>query len=350
MNVARLRPSYESESEAYSRAGCSAWHSNLAPRGGGRPIQGTDVNDNPLLILPTPARALLTDDPIELLKFAAEAFKDSQVAIATLVEIRGGAARSLGSQVIVLSDGRFAGYVSGGCVEAAVAAEALLAMAEGRDRTVRFGDGSPFLDVVLPCGGGITVAIHVMRRMEEFERALEFLRLRQATALRYSPAKQTLDLVEPVERAGWLGDDFLIIYRPSTKVVISGQTIEVRSVARLAECSGFEVTVLAPERGLRLIEDVVDPFSAVLLLHHDLEQEMPVLEAALRTSCFYLGALGSRRTHQLRLNRLLRLGHGQPELARIKAPIGLFGPARDSTSLALSILADVAASRSAAFG
>ncbi|OOG76330.1 hypothetical protein B0E45_01015 [Sinorhizobium sp. A49] len=92
------------------------------------------MNDNPLL-LPTPARALLTDDPIELLKFAAAAFKDSQVAIATLVEIRGGAARSLGSQVIVLSDGRFAGYVSGGCVEAAVAAEALLAMAEGRDRT-----------------------------------------------------------------------------------------------------------------------------------------------------------------------------------------------------------------------
>jgi xanthine dehydrogenase accessory factor len=99
-----------------------------------------------------------------------------------------------------------------------------------------------------------------------------------------------------------------------------------------------------------LIEEVVDPFSAVLLLHHDLEQELPVLEAALRTSCFYLGALGSRRTHQLRLNRLLRLGHDQPELERIKAPIGLFGPARDSASLALSILADVAASRSGAFG
>ncbi|OAH47614.1 hypothetical protein AX777_25645 [Sphingobium yanoikuyae] len=308
------------------------------------------MNDNPLLVLPTPARALLTDDPIELLKFAAEAFKDSQVAIATLVEIRGGAARSLGSQVIVLSDGRFAGYVSGGCVEAAVAAEALLAMAEGRDRTVRFGDGSPFLDVVLPCGGGITVAIHVVRRMEEVERALESLRLRQATALRYSPARQSLALAEPMERAGWVGDDFLTIYRPSTKVVISGQTIEVRSVARLAECSGFEVTVLAREMGPRFIGDVVDPFSAIVLLHHDLEQEMPVLEAALQTSCFYLGALGSRRTHQRRLNRLLRLGHYEPELARIKAPIGLFGPTRDSASLALSILADVAASRSAAFG
>jgi len=307
------------------------------------------VNDNPLLVLPTPARALLTDDPIELLKFAAEAFKDSQVAIATLVEIRGGAARSLGSQVIVLSDGRFAGYVSGGCVEAAVAAEALLAMAERCDRTVRFGDGSPFLDIVLPCGGGITVAIHVMRRSEEVERTLESLRLRRATALRYSPATQSLTLAEPMERAGWVGDDFLTIYRPSTKIVISGQTIEVRSVARLAECSGFEVTVLAPEMGSRLIGDVVDPFSAIVLLHHDLEQEMLVLEAALQTSCFYLGALGSRRTHQQRLNRLLRLGLGETELARIKAPIGLFGPTRDSASLALSILADVAASRSAAF-
>lgn len=75
-----------------------------------------------------------------------------------------------------------------------------------------------------------------------------------------------------------------------------------------------------------------------------------MLEAALQTTCFYLGALGSRRTHRRRLDRLLRQGHSEIELARIKAPIGLFGPARDSVSLALSVLADVAASRSLASG
>ncbi|WP_371813639.1 XdhC family protein [Ensifer sp. ENS07] len=308
------------------------------------------MKDIPNHQLPTPVRALLTDEPIELLKFAAEAFVEGQVAIATLVDIRGGAARALGSQVITSSDGRFAGYVSGGCVEAAVAAEALLAMADGCDRTVLFGDGSPFLDVVLPCGGGITVAIHVLREAAEIEKVLERLELRQATGLRYSPERQSLVLADAADRAGWAGDSFLAVYRPRTQIIISGQTTEVRSVARLAECSGFEVAVLAPGGGSHFIGEVVDPFSAILLLHHDLEQEIPVLQAALQTSCFYLGALGSRRTHRRRVDRLLRLGHGETELARIKAPIGLFGPARDSASLALSVLADVAASRLEAFG
>lgn len=166
------------------------------------------MNDISLHALPTPVRALITDEPIELLTFAADAFKAGQVAIATLVEIRGGAARALGSQVIILSDGRFAGYVSGGCVEAAVAAEALLAMADGCDRFVLFGDGSPFLDVVLPCGGGITVAIHVLRRVEEIEKALTYLKQRQAIGLRYWPERQSLVLASPADRAGWVGGSF----------------------------------------------------------------------------------------------------------------------------------------------
>jgi len=304
------------------------------------------VNDSQIHVLPTPVRALLTDEPIDLLTFAARSFNGGRVAIATLVEIRGGAARALGSHVIVLGDGRFAGYVSGGCVEAAVAAEALLAIADDCDRLVLFGEGSPFLDVVLPCGGGITVAIHVLRHVEEIEIAIERLKQRQVAALRYSPEQQSLVLAERTQRSGWVGDDFLTVYCPRTKVIVSGQTIEVRSVSRIAECSGFEVAVLAPDSGPRLIRAVADPFSAIVLLHHDLEQEIPMLEAALQTKCFYLGALGSRRTHRRRLDRLLRLGHSEIELARIKAPIGLFGPARDSVSLALSVLADVAASRS----
>lgn len=307
------------------------------------------MNDSQLHVLPTPVRALLTDEPIDLLTFAAHSFNEGKVAIATLVEVRGGAARSLGSQVIVLEDGRFAGYVSGGCVEAAVAAEALLAIADECDRTVLFGEGSPFLDVVLPCGGGITVAIHVLQKVEEIEKALECLKQRQAIGLRYLPRRQSLVLAEPAHRSGWAGDSFLTIIRPRTKVIISGQTIEVRRVERLAECSGFEVAVLAPDSGSCLIREITDQFSAILLLHHDLEKEIPFIEAALETSCFYLGALGSRRTHRRRVDRLLKLQHTEIELERIKAPIGLFGPARDSASLALSVLADVAASRSFTF-
>ncbi|WP_349644502.1 XdhC family protein [Rhizobium calliandrae] len=82
----------------------------------------------------TPARALVADDPVEIVKFAVDAFGRGSAAIATLTEIRGGAARALESQIVMAEDGVFCGYVSGGCVEAAVAAEALSAMSHDRDR------------------------------------------------------------------------------------------------------------------------------------------------------------------------------------------------------------------------
>lgn len=312
---------------------------------------GLALNENVALqALPPPVRALHADDPAELLEFAVACFKDGPVAIATLVEIRGGAARALGSHVVISADGRFGGYVSGGCVEAAVASEALIAMREGCDRTAMFGDGSPFFDIVLPCGGGITVAIHLLHKIDEIERVLERLRRRQSTGLRYSPARQSLISVEPLGRAGWAGDDFLIVYRPRTRLVISGRTIEAQTVARLAECSGYDIIVLESVKDQCRLRDAIDPFTAIVLLHHDLDQEVPVLETAIRASAFYIGALGSTRTHRKRVDRLQRLGYSEVDLARIKAPIGLFGPTRDAASLALSVLADVAAARLATFG
>ena len=152
---------------------------------------------------PTPVRASTTDDPTDLLSFAVDAFRKGRVALATLVEVRGGAARALGSQIAVTSDGRFCGYVSGGCVEAAVAAEALLAIAEGRDRLAKFGEGSPFFDIVLPCGGGISVAIHVVRDPQPLCRVLDRLGDREAVGLRYSPQQQSL-WPTPSDLAPWM--------------------------------------------------------------------------------------------------------------------------------------------------
>lgn len=83
--------------------------------------------------------------------------------LVTLVEIRGGAARPLGAQMVVREDGRYCGFVSGGCVEAAAAFEALEMMGSGRDREIRYGEGSPWFDIVLPCGGGITLTLHKLR-------------------------------------------------------------------------------------------------------------------------------------------------------------------------------------------
>ncbi|MGO7998647.1 XdhC family protein [Rhizobium ruizarguesonis] len=297
---------------------------------------------------PIPVRASSTDDPVELLRFAIDAHGLGAAALATLVDIRGGAAPALGAHMAVAADGRFCGYVSGGCVEAAVASEALLAMAQGRDRTVKFGDGSPFFDIVLPCGGGISVAIHVLKDVGALRHVLDCLERRQAAGLAYSPGQRALKPVEPLPRAQWLEQDFVTVYRPRTRVVLSGQTIEAQAVARLAEASGYDVIAMAPG-GVRPVADIIDPFTAVVLLHHELDAEAAILEIALASPGFYIGALGSTRTHRRRVERLRAMAFRRDDIARIKAPIGMFGPTRDATSLALSVLADVAAARLVAY-
>ncbi|MBY5355214.1 XdhC family protein [Rhizobium leguminosarum] len=297
---------------------------------------------------PIPVRASSTDDPAELLRFAIDAHRRGAAALATLVDIRGGAARALGAHMVVAADGRFCGYVSGGCVEAAVASEALLAMAQGRDRMVKFGDGSPFFDIVLPCGGGISVAIHVLKDVGALRHVLERLERRQAAGLAYSPERQALEPVEPLPRTCWLERDFLTVYRPRTRVLISGQTIEAQAVVRLAEASGYDVIAVAPG-GVRPVADIIDPFTAIVLLHHELDAEAAILETALASPGFYIGALGSTRTHRRRVERLRAMAFRRDDIARIKAPIGMFGPTRDATSLALSVLTDIAAARLVAY-
>ncbi|WP_236762444.1 XdhC family protein (plasmid) [Agrobacterium tumefaciens] len=295
--------------------------------------------------MPVLRRSSTTDDPLDILEFAIASFRRGGAALATLVEIRGGAARALGAHVAVAANGSFCGYVSGGCVEAAVASEAILAMAEGRDRTVVYGDGSPFFDIVLPCGGGITVAIHVLRDVKALEGVINEVRHRRPVALRYCPNSQTVACIEPPSRARWMCGRFETVYRPRTRIVVSGHGAEALVVARIAEAAGHDVTVLGNGETCDGGHPVIDPFTAVLLLHHDLDTEGRILEYALHSNAFYIGALGSTRTHQKRVECLRHAGFSKAEIDRIKAPIGLFGPTRDTTSLAFSVLADVAASR-----
>ncbi len=296
----------------------------------------------------TPVRVDVGDQPADILQFALDAFDEGGVALATQVDIRGGAARALGSHVAIAADGRFCGYVSGGCVEAAVASEALVAMAKGKDRSVTYGDGSPFFDIVLPCGGGITIAIHVLRDAEPMRRILDCLADRMPAALRYSPGSQLLEFCECPERTCWQGAEFFTVYRPVTRVVISGMSMEAEAVARLATTSRWDVVrQSAFEHNLT---GMMDAFTAVVLLHHDLDAEERILDAATASSAFYVGALGSTRTHHQRSQRMKARGFLRQDIDRIKAPIGIFGPTRDATTLALSVVADIAASRLAAYG
>lgn len=292
----------------------------------------------------TPEPAFLTDDSSEILRFAVEALMSGKdAALVTLVAIRGGAARSLGAQMVVRDDGQYCGFVSGGCVEAAAAFEALEVIASGRDREVRYGQGSPWFDIVLPCGGGITLAIHKLRSVQPLLAVLNRLEQRQPAGLRYVPRTQRLSSLPAPTRTGWHHDGIEVGYHPGVQLMIHGRSLEAQATSELAAAAGYDIVVPDPFAAHSAV--AIDADTAVILLWHDLDRELPVLQAARDAHPFYIGALGSQRTHGLRRQKLRDLGWREEEIDRIRAPIGIFPKARDARTLALSILADVAATR-----
>lgn len=302
------------------------------------------IATDPQTIGPEPRIAFLSDDAIDILAFAARSLEAGYAtALVTLVEIRGGAARALGAQMVVRDDGLYCGFVSGGCTEAAVATDAIVALGKGLDRNLSLGEGSPFFDIVLPCGGGITLAIHVLKDATALRQALTALDRRIPVCLRYHPGKRSLSFRLGEGASGWDGQWFVRAYRPKPRILIAGTPLEVGAVARVAAASGYEVVAL--ERGQVPAPDELDADTAIALLFHDLDRELPLLQAALASKAFYIGALGSRRTHAKRCEALRRCGRDEHALARVKAPIGIFDKARDAPALALSVVADIAQTR-----
>ena len=216
----------------------------------------------------------------------------------------------------------------------------MIALQKGMDRNLRLGEGSPFFDIVLPCGGGITLTIHVLRDAAVLRLALTALQRRTPAQLRYHSGAQVLSFEPGGGVSGWEGDEFVRAYRPKPRLLLAGTPMEAGAVARIAEASGYEVVLV--DRGQIPSPDQIDADTAVALLYHDIDRELPLFDAVLASRAFYIGALGSRRTHARRCEALQQRGHGEAALARIKAPIGIFDRARNANSLALSVVADIA--------
>jgi xanthine dehydrogenase accessory factor len=283
-------------------------------------------------------------------------------ALVTLVAVEGGSARAPGAQMAVLEDGRFAGYLSGGCLETIIASEAVRLMAAGRDDVLRFGAGSPFVDVRLPCGGSIDLHVHIDPDPVLLAAARARLSTRQPFAIDFLPEFGRAALVDTAAplRSGWHEQRFRRVYLPQTRLLLVGRGLEFETLARLGGAIGNEVIALAADddgaerlaaaglNSTRLLspdaidELPIDPWTAIVLLFHDHDWEHPILRAALRAEPFYIGALGSAETHRRRCERLLADGLDIADVERIRGPVGLFGPTRDAVSLALSVLAELA--------
>lgn len=285
--------------------------------------------------LPDPCCAVATDRPMDVLRFAADAVERGRgCALVTLVDIIGGASRALGAHMAVTDEGKYCGFVSGGCVEGVVAREALMALEAGQDAELRLGRGSSYFDVTLPCGGGIVLAIHVIRQIGPIQTVLQASKMRKRSGIAYDPQSGRLMAVDGAAETGWHAGIFTTAYRPDLRILLFGGGLESDMLAKSA--TALDIEVLNEAEGQHPDKD-----TAIVFLYHDLERELPALRQAMLSDAFYIGCLGSRRTHELRRAALVEDGFTPEQIERISAPIGLFGPARDARSLAVSILAEI---------
>jgi xanthine dehydrogenase accessory factor len=249
-------------------------------------------------------------------------------ALCTIVGIEGSFSRRLGAQLAVAADGTLAGDMADKCLDAELANQAKEAMAAGAPRLLRYGEGSPFVDFRLPCGSGLDILVDPAPDRAALHRALADLDARREATLPLASALLA-------ERR----------YIPPLRIVMLGEGSEVAALEKLATTQGvaFERVDAGGDLSLGRAPDWLeaDPWTAVLLLFHDHEWEHALLEWALGTPAFYIGAQGGAPAREDRLERLRASGHSDAELARINSPVGLIPSARDSSVLALSILAEV---------
>lgn len=308
-------------------------------------------------------------NPRSVFHFVAEAQSAGRrCVLVTVTAVTGASTRSPGAHLAVSEDGRFAGSISGGCVEAAVVAEALDALATGSPREVRFGAGSPYLDIRLPCGGGVDLMFSPLDEMGFGARALTLLddRMPIRISLPFG-GSATVERAEggfSVERRA---DGVAVTHIPPLRLALIGHGATVDTLGLLAHASAADVAVLSPDAdqiarahawgsSAEMLRTPTaaphfrsDAWTAIAFLFHDHDWEPALIARMLGEDSFFIGAMGSRKTHADRTEALRARGVGQDAIDRIVAPIGLIPSMRDPETLAVSILAQVTAAYNARF-
>jgi xanthine dehydrogenase accessory factor len=309
------------------------------------------------------------------------------IALATVVNTWGSAPRPVGSHLVIDSEGNFLGSVSGGCVEGDVITEALDVIAMGGRNMLEFGVADETAwRAGLSCGGRIKVYVQSI----DANRADLLAAFNAERAMRH-PCMLVIDIAsggqwlvraadvsaDPMAgileewlrlgRSGiveWGGKElFLRVETPPVRLIVIGAVHVSQMLAPIASLAGFDMIIIdprntfaTPERfpGAQLVAEWpevalpslhLDCYTAMVLLTHDPRIDDQGLVEALRADCFYIGALGSRKTHANRLERMRAEGFCDAVLKRIRAPIGLdigaVSPAEIAVSIAGEIIAEL---------
>lgn len=297
-----------------------------------------------------------TDD-IRPLMMAVQAAA-APFAIATLVETSGPAPRELGAQMLVTAEQHW-GYLSGGCIEADVARHAREAMAQGKPRLLRYGEGSPWIDIRLACGTGISVLVEPLHGDDPTVAALlEGFQARHPVLWSSDGAVREAVACDDAPGFAWDARRYSKRYDPVVRLVLVGEDATVLACATLGKAMGMEVALItpngpeaAPLPGIAyhrtpapaaLDAIGLDRWTAVAVLSHDREDDEAGLAAALASPAFYVGAIGARVRLDGRVALLRGHGVSEADIARLHAPIGLQGFGKAPRDIALSVVADVA--------
>jgi len=293
--------------------------------------------------------------------------------LATVVETWGSAPRPVGSQLVISGAGEMEGSVSGGCVEGAVVVEAMDAVGSGAGQMLEFGvsDDQAFA-VGLACGGRIRVWLEPVggalpAELLEDLVAARVARRPVAYVLNTETGERRLDPADAwpdrfrMDRSGMEEDGrtFVHVHNPPLRMIVVGAVHIAQALLPMARIAGYDPILVDPRPafgaearfpGETIVEDWpdealdalgLDPRVAVVTLTHDPKLDDPAIMRALRSDVFYLGCLGSTRTHAKRVDRLSEAGFSEAEISRIHAPVGLDIGARGPAEIAVSILAEV---------
>lgn len=339
--------------------------------------------------------------------------ENKRSALAIVIAVERSAPRGPGAALAVSEDGTVSGSVSGGCVEPAVYEEARVALESGRPKRLKYGisDDQAF-EVGLTCGGTIHLVVlpvtdDVLQVLSGLRQALAderpvalativdgpgagaMLLIEHEGALAGSLSSGGLEHAVRADAVGMLqlGETGLLTYGPDGErrpddvtvlidsfsprpdLYVFGAIDFAAAVCRIGKFLNYKVTLCdaretfatrarfpdADEIVVRwphefLADAKVDRRTVICILTHDPKFDIPVLELALKTPAAYIGAMGSRRTHEERRRRLLEVGIAEAELDRISSPIGLDIGSTTPEEVAVSIAAEIIALRHRASG
>jgi len=291
------------------------------------------------------------------------------IAVATAVSVVGSAPRTVGTSMAVTVDGTVIGSISGGCVEGAVYEICTQVLDDGTPQLETFGfsDETAF-EVGLSCGG----RIEVLARLVTPDDTVTVVALRDAAAGRETSAHVVLGPVRTGEVVPTVDDcEGLRVFSersvPPPRLLVFGAVEFAVALCNAGAVLGYRVTVCDPRPVFMtrerfpsadevvvewppayLARTAVDERTVIAVLSHDDRFDSDLVEAALASPAAYVGAMGSRTTHDRRVAALADRGVGPDALARLHSPIGLDLGASTPEETAVSIMAEVLAVRSGA--